>query len=308
MNIFLHLSCLFDSLQTFFAVCLLILMFFISINSHAAIEVLDDSGQLITLTTAAQSIISLSPGLTELVYAAGGSLKIKAAGSFSDFPQQAKKLPEVGSYNALDVEQILAINPDLIIAWKSGNSTSQIEQLKRLGFNVYISEPINFNDIPDTIKKLGKLMGTEKSAQKNAHNFIRQLESLKQQYKPLNSKDKKRTFIQIWNNPVMSINNKHLISKVINFCGGKNIFSDALSLTYTPDIESVLKHNPEIIIATGMAVTSKIWLNRWHQWPYLSAVKNKRLYSVNPDHLVRHTPRILLGIKEVCQLIQPDIK
>lgn len=308
MNIFLHPCCLFNYLQTFFTVCLLILLFLISTNSYAAIDVLDDSGQLITLTQPAQSIISLSPGLTELVYAAGGSLKIKAAVSFSDFPQQAKKLPRVGSYNALDIEQILLINPDLIISWKSGNSTSQIEQLKRLGFNVYISEPSNFNDIPDTIKKLGKLMGTQKSAQKNANNFIRQLESLKQQYKPLNAKDKKRTFIQIWNNPVMSINNDHLISKVINFCGGKNIFSHAGSLTYTPDIESVLKHNPEIIIATGMTGTSKIWLKRWNKWPYLSAVKNKRLYSVNPDHLVRHTPRILLGIKQVCRLIQPAIE
>ena len=197
------------------------------------------------------------------------------------------------------------MNPELIFAWESGNITSQLEQLKKLGFKIYMSEPNNFNDIAETIKKIGKLIGTEKIAENNSAEFVKQLNTLKLQYKPIALKDRKSTFIQIWDKPIMSINDEHLIAKVINFCGGKNIFSAAGSLTYKPDIESILKHNPDIIIATGMANISKTWLKRWEQWPYLAAVKNKRLYSVNPDHLVRHTPRILLGIKEVCQLIQP---
>ncbi|MCU7836836.1 MAG: cobalamin-binding protein [gamma proteobacterium symbiont of Taylorina sp.] len=282
-------------------------MFFLIMSSYsyAQIEVIDDTGQLVSLEKPAQIVISLSPGLTELIYAAGGSDKIKAAVSYSDFPEQAKQLPRIGNYDALDIEQILQIKPDLIIAWKSGNPVNQIAQLQKFGLNIYISEPLHFNDIPETIKKLGKLMGSDTIAQKNTDEFIRQLNALKKQYTPLNLNKKKTTFIQIWNNPLMSINDKHLISKVISFCGGHNIFSQAASLTYSPDIESVLKSNPEIIIATGMAKQSGLWLKRWQQWPYLSAVKNKRLYSVNPDHLVRHTPRILSGIKEVCELIQP---
>jgi len=290
----------------------LLIILLISSHCYAQIEVYDDTGQLVSLDKPARSVISLSPGLTELVYAAGGGGNIVATVSYSDYPEAAKKLPRVGSYNALDIEQILALNPDLIIAWKSGNPKSKINQLKRLGLKVYISEPINFDDIPDTIKKFGKLFNIDSIADKNAKKFEKQFNALKKQYQSTHSDNKKHqkqqtTFIQIWNNPLMSINHQHLISKVISFCGGQNIFSDAKNLTYSPDIESILKQNPDIIIATDIAEKSEIWLNRWKQWPFLSAVKNNRLYSVNPDHLVRHTPRILLGIKVVCELIQPGV-
>ncbi len=271
--------------------------------ASAQIQLDDDTGQTITLTRPARKIISLSPGLTELVYAAGGSDFIKGVVSYSDFPEHAKTLPRIGSYNALDIEGILVLQPDLIIAWKSGNPKHQIEQLKRLGLTVYISEPRDLTDIPDTIIRLGKLMATNDIAKQYARNFTRQLNELKQRYKTAINKEQARTFIQIWNNPVMSVNEEHLISRVISLCGGENIFAQANSLTYSPNMESILELNPEIIIATGMADTSELWLKRWQQWPFLSAVKNNRLYAVNPDHLVRHTPRILLGIKEVCQLI-----
>jgi iron complex transport system substrate-binding protein len=274
-------------------------------NAQAmSIEVIDDSGQTILLKQAAKKVISLSPGLTELVYAAGGENIIKGVVSYSDYPEQAKQLPQVGSYNALDMEQIINLQPDLIVTWQSGNPSQQLEKLKKLGFTLYISEPKEFNDIPNTIKNLGKLMATEAIAQQNAHQFNTQLQQLKITYSTQQHQQQKpRTFIQIWNNPVMTVNSHHLISKVIEFCGGENIFAHSFSLTNTPSIESILTANPDIIIATGMANSSKIWLKRWQQWGFLSAVKNQRLYSTNPDHLVRHTPRILLGIKAVCQLI-----
>ena len=278
----------------------------ILIPVKAEIHLYDDTGQIVSLQKPARNVISLSPGLTELIYAAGGENHLKGVVSYSDFPEQAKKLPRIGSYNALDIEKIITLQPDLVIAWKSGNPRHQIEQLKRLGVTVYISEPGNFADIPATMRRLGKLMGTETAAEQKADDFTRQFNHLKQQYDTVNRQSKKRTFIQIWNNPVMSVNQEHLISRVISLCGGENIFAQTSSLTYAPDIESVLEKNPEIIIATGMAETSAQWLKRWKQWPFLSAVKKNRLYAANPDHLVRHTPRILLGIKEVCQLIHDE--
>jgi len=264
------------------------------------IRVVDDSGSPVILDKAAIKVISLSPGLTELVVAAGGLDKLQAVVSYSDFPLQVKNLPQAGSYNALDIEKILILQPDLIIAWQSGNPKHQVEQLKKLGLKVYISEPDDFMDIPDTLLRLGKLMATEKTAQKNAAQFIEQFEQLKKKYQ---IKKNKSVFIQIWDKPLMSVNQQHLISKVITLCGGKNIFDNAMSLTLSPSVESILEKNPDIIIATGMADISTQWLNRWRQWPFLKAVKNKQLYAVIAEHLVRHTPRILLGIDEVCQLI-----
>ena len=291
------------SLYTFFVFFLALYLFTFSIPALAQIKVLDDSGQTITMSQAAKKVISLSPALTELIYAAGGSELIIGVDSFSDYPEQAKKLPHIGSYDALDIEKILIMQPDLIVAWKSGNPKHQIEQLRKLGLTVYISEPETFADIPRTIKTLGELMARESIAEKNADSFIEQFEQLKLTYQSNKSKAKKRTFIQIWDNPVMSVNGNHLISKVITFCGGKNIFAPAKGITSSPSIESILEQNPEIIIATGMADSSQSWLNRWRQWPFMSAVKNNRLYATNPDHLVRHTPRILQGIQDVCLLI-----
>ncbi|MCP3852350.1 MAG: cobalamin-binding protein [Gammaproteobacteria bacterium] len=273
----------------------------ISSFAVAQISVIDDIGQTIVLNQPAQRVISLSPGLTELIDASGGLDKLKGVVTYSDFPPEAKQIAQVGSYNSLDIEQILVLKPDLIIAWKSGNPVHQVEQLKKLGLTVYTSEPKNFMDIPITIKAFGELMGTETIAEQNAASFIKQFKQLKLKYHT--NKKPKKTFIQIWDNPVMSVNEKHLISKVITLCGGENIFSQTKGLTITPSVESILELDPEIIIATGMADTSKKWLERWQQWGFLSAVKNEHLYATNPDHLVRHTPRILQGIEAVCQII-----
>ena len=276
---------------------------FLSGPVFALITVTDDTGQQISLENSAQNVITLSPGLTELVYAAGGHAYINGVVSFSNYPEQAKTIKQIGRYNSLDVEAILSLQPDLIIAWKSGNPPHQIEQLKKLGLTVYMSEPRDFMDIPRTITTLGKLMATEAIATKTATEFSRDFNTLKQHYSKAQEKKRKSTFIQIWNNPVMSINQDHLISKVITLCGGNNIFAETHGLTNTPTIESILQKNPEVIIATGMANSAEVWLKRWHQWPFLEAVKKNNLYAVNPDHLVRHTPRILLGIKAVCENI-----
>lgn len=287
-------------LQTYFMIVLSTL----SDSALAQLQVLDDSGQMIHLSQPSKRVISLSPGLTELIYAAGGAANIQAVVSYSNYPEVAKKLPQIGSYNALDIEKILLLQPDLIVAWKSGNPKHQIEQLKKLGLTVYVSEPNDFMDIPATIIKLGQLMATESDARKSAHEFIRQFKYLKDHYRKEEKAARKRVFIQIWNNPVMTVNQQHLISKVIALCHGENIFGQNRGLTNTPSFEAILQRDPEIIIATGMAESSEQWLNRWRQWPFLSAVKNNHLYAANPDHLVRHTPRILLGIQEVCQLLE----
>ncbi len=283
---------------------LLYIFTFISLPVFSQISIKDDTWQTISLEQPAQRIISLSPGITELVFAAGGGDKLIGAVSYSDYPQQAKKIPRIGSYDALDIEQILALQPDLVIAWQSGNPEHQIRQLKSLGLKVYITEPENFSSIPETLRKLGPLMGSDKKAETSARQFEQKFDELKRQYQSNQSRPTVRTFIQIWNNPLMSVNGQHLISKVIEFCGGSNVFAQSRTLTSTPSIEAILAKDPQVIIATGMADSSRQWLKRWQQWPFLSAVKNKRLYAANPDHLVRHTPRILLGIEEVCKLIQ----
>jgi len=272
---------------------------------QAEISVIDDTGTTLTLQKPAQRIISLSPGLTELIFSAGGGELLKGVVSYSDFPDAAKKITNIGNYNAIDLEKILSLNPDLIVAWETGSPPLQISKLRKLGFNIYISEPREFDDISSTILRLGKLMQTEVIAKSNSDKFQKKLQQLKLKY-PKNKTKTQRVFIQIWDQPLMSINGDHLISKIVHQCNGENIFSGTNQLTLTIDIETVLKNNPDIIIATKQGKLGDSWLNRWKQWHFLAAVKNNTLYKINPDHVVRHTPRVLKGIEQVSEYINME--
>ena len=272
-------------------------------NSHSPknIRVTDDLGNQIVFNKPVKRIISLSPGTTELIFSAGGGSLLKGVVSYSDFPEAAKSIPQVGSYNSLDLEKIVTLNPELIVAWESGNPPLQISKLRKLGFTVFISEPRKFSDIPSTITRLGKLMGTQDAADKSAQNFNQRFKQLKDKY--TGKYKTKSVFIQIWNKPVMSINGQHLISKIISNCNGRNIFADYPQLTLTPSVETIITLDPDIIIASRLGDIGDSWLKKWKKWGFLKAVKNKQLIKANPDNLVRHTPRILNGMEEVCSLI-----
>jgi len=264
----------------------------------ANVSVIDDVGEEIELVEPAKKIVSLSPGLTELIYYAGGERFLKGVVSYSDFPKSAKIIPQVGSYNSIDIEKIVALSPDLVISWKSGNPSLQISKLKKLGIKVYTSELRDFKDISSTLKRLGILMGTVDTAEKAVSDFNKRFSILKKRFP--HSKHKKNVFIQIWNEPLMSINGTHLISKIVEFCNGHNIFHKTTQLTLSLDVETIIHRDPDVIIATREGKLGDTWLSRWKKWDFMKAVKNNQLFTVNPDHVVRHTPRVLDGIEQVC--------
>ncbi len=286
-------------MKNFKIVLCFIFFIFSSSQTYAQIQVIDDDKQMINLSKKAQRIISLSPSITEMLFAAGAGKYIVGIVSYSDYPEQAKEITSVGSYNSLDIEKIISLAPELIIAWKSGNPEKQIKKLKSLGYPVFLSEALNFEDIRNNILKYGILSGNEKQAQQQSQLFINGISELQKNYK---DKSKVRVFVQIWNRPVMTVGSKHIISQVIQLCGGQNIFKD-FKLTITPDIETIIQRKPELILATGMANTSVKWLKRWENWTIIPAVKNQHLYPTNPDLLVRHSPRLLQGARHVCSLI-----
>lgn len=266
---------------------------------HAEIRVVDDVGRTIVLEKPAQRIISLAPHATELVYVAGGEKQIVAVVDFSDYPQQAKQLPRVGSYEKLDIEAILALQPDLVIAWQSGNPADQFNQLIQLGLNVFITEARSFEDIADNIRKFGQLLNTQQIANQQADDYLQQLMQLRQDYQ---GRAQVRVFYQVWNDPLFTVNGKHLINKVIELCGGVNVFSDLTVLAPRISVESVIEKNPDVIIA-GLNEARHDWLGNWQKWHGMKAVKNGHVYGVNADLIVRHTPRILKGARQVCEAI-----
>lgn len=274
-------------------------MFFSSL-SWAEIKVQDDEGNLIILQNPVNRIISLTPHITEILFSAGAGSKIIATVAYSDYPQAAKKIPRVSGYPSMDIERIVSLKPDLVVVWASGNNKEQVEKLMELGLTVFISEPRQVNDIYKTIRRFGKLAGTNNIAEKSAENFINHYKYLKETY---SNKEKVKVFYQFWDKPLMTINGQHIISDIINLCGGTNVFSKLNSLTPIISIEAVIASQTDVIVVGSNNEKKSKWLSEWKPWLHLAAVKKDHLYYIDPDLLNRMGPRILSGADKLCELL-----
>jgi iron complex transport system substrate-binding protein len=271
-----------------------------ALQALQALEVEDDSGNRLTLKAPARRIVSLAPHVTEQLFAIGAGERIVGAVDYSDYPEAAKQLPRVGGYSRLDLEQILALKPDLIVGWQSGNNSQQLEHLEALGLSVYRSEPRRLEDIASGMERLGILTGSEATATAQAVQFRQRVAHLR---RAAQGRAPRTLFYQIWDRPLMTVNGEHLINEVITLCGGRNIFAALPVLTPKVSTEAVIAADPEVIIASGMGEERPEWLDEWRKWPQLRAVKDERLYVINPNLIQRATPRLLDGVEQMCRLI-----
>lgn len=274
-----------------------LLLLLSSAATAGTITVEDFIGRTVTLAAPANRIVALAPHIVENLYSAGAGEKIVGVVSYSNYPLEAKQLKQVGSYNAFSVETIASLKPDLIVMWGSGNGMQALQKLKALDIPVFVSEPRLLSDIPRDIRLLGELAGTLKTAEAQAVHIEQAFADLATQFA---SKEKLTVFYQVWNNPLQTLNGEHLISQVIELCGGKNIFWDTKNLAPKINIESVLLRNPDTIVASGMSQTRPGWLDEWLAYPSLQAVKNNALFFVDADYLQRPTARVVTGAESVC--------
>ncbi|MDH5600436.1 MAG: cobalamin-binding protein [Gammaproteobacteria bacterium] len=282
--------------------CIGLLFFNLSFVSltRAEVKVVDDLGETVILTQPAQRIVSLAPHITETLFSAGAGDKIVGAVSYSDYPEAAKAIPRVGGYPSLDLERIVSLKPDLVIAWTE-NNPNQIDKLKKFALNIFITDPHHPEDIAKTIQRFGILAGTEKTANKATDDFIRHYNSLKKRF---STKKKVKVFYQIWNKPIMTVSSKSLISDVIELCGGENVFANLNVATPRISLEAVLTSKSDVIISGGMGTARPEWLDEWRKWRELPAVKNNQLYYIDPSLMQRVGPRILQGADHLCEKLE----
>jgi iron complex transport system substrate-binding protein len=248
----------------------------------------------------AQRIVSLAPHATELVYSLGLGERIVGADESSNYPAPALRIPRIGRAGALDIERIVALKPDLVIAWGSGNVAGQVAQLRRLGLNVFTSEPSRLDEIAVELRHLAALGGVSARGERVAGEFEQGLAELRLRYQ---AKAPVSVFYQIWHEPLMTVNQQHSISAVIRLCGGRNVFAGLSNIAPTVNIEAVLRADPQMIIGSGSDDTRPQWLDDWRRWPQLRAVKANALVDVPPDLMQRPTVRMLEGARRVCAAI-----
>lgn len=265
----------------------------------AAVTVRDDAGQAITLDKPALRVISLSPHITEVLFAAGGGSRIVGAVNYSDYPEAAKRIPRIGSNREIDLERVISLKPDLIVAWMHNNAERQIEMVRKLGVPVFLSDPQKLDGIPDNVQRLGQLMGTEAAAGAAAAELRTELARLRARYA---GRPTVRVFYQVWDKPLYTLSGRHIITDALRLCGGENIF-DRLTVTApVVSVESVLQADPEAII--GTAEKSYGGVKLWEPYPTLTATRNGNLFTVDGDLLNRAGPRMIAGTGVLCEKLE----
>ena len=266
-------------------------------NSADDTTVIDFSGRKFKFSTPVKRIVALAPHIVENLYSIGAGDLIVGVVSHSDYPKEALELPIVGGYKKINFEAIMALEPDVVIGWTSGNSTDILNKVEELGIPVILDQPDTLEDIATSLRMLGRLTGLQTEADTKATEFSTKLSSLRAAN---HKKPKIKTFYQVWNDPLITINGNHIISDAIETCGGLNVFSSSVATAPRTNIESVIVEAPEAIIASGMGTARPEWLDDWKQWDVIPAVSKGNLFFVNPDHLQRHTVRQLQAIETIC--------
>lgn len=274
-----------------------LLLFATALAAQAEIVVRDDAGREVRLAAPAKRIVSLAPHVTETLFAAGAGELIVGAVEYSDYPEAAKKIPRVGGFSRLDLEAVVALKPDLVVGWQSGNSSAHLEKLKAFGVTLYLTQSNHIDDIAPTLERLGDLAGTAPVARAAAKAYRDRLAGLRARY---SGRPAVRTFYEVWYQPLMTVGGKQIISDAIHLCGGENIFGHLTTMAPAVTEEAVIAANPEVIIASGMGEARPDWVDNWRRWKSLAAVSRDNLFFIPPSIIQRHTPRLLDGAEMLC--------
>jgi iron complex transport system substrate-binding protein len=252
----------------------------------------DSDGRRVTLDAPAQRIVSLAPHVTEQLFAAGAGTKLVGVSEYSDYPEEAKRLPRVASSGAVNLEMVLALKPDLVVAWRLEATTAALVRLESLGVPVFYSEPRRLAQIPDMIDALGELAGTAAIARPLAESLRKELAQLDASYR---ARRPVTVFYQISERPLMTLGGGQFVSDAIALCGGRNIFAAESVMAPMVNVESVVAADPEAIVAT-----QDTWLAGWRRFPALRAVQAGNLFTVPVNEMHRHGPRAIGATRLLC--------
>ena len=267
----------------------------------ASLCVTDDAGRSVCPEKTIKRIVSLSPGSTELVFAAGAGSLVVGVDEHSDYPADVNNVARVGGYPNTSVESIVALQPDLIVAWAGGNRPQVTSMLESMGMPLFYIKPSSFSDVASAIRRLGIILGTTPQANKAAESVEQRYSSIAGQYQ---KKEPVRVFYEIWDNPLMSINGNHIIHQVIDICGGKNVFADASAPVPQVSIEALVAADPQVISSSTFIKDGKTIEERWDKWRNISAVENRAYITVPGDLISRPTPRALDAAQEFCEKLE----
>jgi iron complex transport system substrate-binding protein len=243
--------------------------------------------------------LSLAPNLTEIAFAAGAGGLLVGTVEYSDYPLAARQVPLVGNAWRVDVERVLALHPDVVLAWATGTPETTVAQLQRVGLNVIEVATQSLADVPRALRQLGHVAGTEAVAERAAREFESRVARERARYAnrtPLN------VFIQVDDEPIFTVNGRSVISEIVTLCGGRNVFSALPQLAPPISAEAVLAADPQVIVSTDDTIEDP--LEQWIRWPRMQAVRTGTVYSLPSDLVTRASPRLAEGVSVTCRALE----
>ncbi|MDR3104432.1 MAG: vitamin B12 ABC transporter substrate-binding protein BtuF [Yokenella regensburgei] len=238
---------------------------------------------------AAPRVVSLSPSNTELAFAAG--ITPVGVSSYSDYPPEAEKIEQIASWQGINLERIVALKPDLVLAWREGNAERQVNQLSSLGIKVLWVDTTSVAHIAQSLRELAAWSPQPKKAQQAAQTLMHDYTQLKAQY---GSHAKKRVFLQFGANPLFTTGKNSIQNEILELCGGENIFAGSRVPWPQVSREQVLARSPQAIVVTGdereVAKIEGYWRTQL----------NVPIIALNSDWFERASPRIILAAKQLC--------
>jgi iron complex transport system substrate-binding protein len=266
----------------------------------AAVAIPDDTGHIVTLPTIPNRIVSLAPGATEMLFAAGAGNHVIATVEYSDEPAAAKRVPRIGDVVAIDLEKLVALRPEVAVVWPGGGNPAQIEEIGRMGIPIYRQQVNTLADLAASLRRLGALAGTRAAAEQAARNIEARLAALAHTYG--NSRHPS-VLLEVWNHPIYTIGGTHLMSDALRICGARNAFGDLRDLGPAVDIEAVVARNPDIIVAAAPPGAGLEWLTDWKRFTTLRAVRTGNLITFEDQRLTRLGPSVIAATEALCKVL-----
>lgn len=270
--------------------------------AQAGVSATDDAGARIELVQPAMRIVALAPHATELLFAAGAGKRVVGVVAGSNFPPEASRITVVGDANAVDLERIVALAPDLVVTWLYTTS-AQLAAIRQRGIAVFTSDAKTIDGIAQDIERLGILAGTRTAAARAAAAFRAEIGAAKRRA-GRRTVPPVRVFYEIWGEPIFTVGGAHLISQAITLCGGENVFATLDIAAPVVSVEAVIAARPQVIVAGADDARRPAWLDAWQRWPEIPAVRDRRLRVVDANLLHRAGPRFARGVVQLCEALR----
>ncbi|MCX6005815.1 MAG: cobalamin-binding protein [Chloroflexi bacterium] len=274
------------------------------------LTVIDDLGRKVTINKQPQRIVSLAPSNTEILFALGLDDKIIGVTDYCDYPEAAKTKTRVAGYSTPDLERLVSLQPDLVVA-ESIQEKTVLPALVRLGMTVFVAEATTLDSILNHISILGKITGKTGAASRLLDTMNSKINSIVSKTQNLSPAQRPRVLYVNWHDPIWTMGRNTFINDVINKSGGNNIYEADFEKARSVSLESVITKNPQVIFVSGMGTSGDAVLNGIKDEVRLysvEAVKNNRIYKISNANLIeRPGPRIVDGLIEVSKMIHPEI-